>query len=392
MDWHCIVNGSQQGPLDPSELQAMVREGRLKPDDYVWTPAFGEEWHRMRDVPEFAPPPPAASDPIRAEPVFETPLTDVPGRKPLFKAAMQQAWDRMVAILFRPFDLARWFAIGFCAWIATLSSGGINLPTKGIDMKSLHANPTPEACRDLLIQSYHNLLAELARVGISLVALLVICGAFMIFWAVVVCWLRARGAFMLIHRWHRPDAPVKECWAAGRHLGQSLFAFRLAFGLLMFVCTILICVGAAFSVVMPLLHGVGFTQTMQLWALGWLTALLTVLAIGTTVKLLLDHFVAPIMYWRRVMVFTAWRPVLALCNEQPAAIVIFLTLYPLLAFAAGLAALLLGCGTCGIGCCLMLLPYIGAVVLLPRDLFFRGIGIYFLRQWRPDLTSTCAED
>jgi hypothetical protein len=72
--------------------------------------------------------------------------------------------------------------------------------------------------------------------------------------------------------------------------------------------------------------------------------------------------------------------------------VIFLRLYPLLSAGAALAALLLGCGTCGIGCCLMILPYLGAVLLLPRDFFLRGIGIHILRQWRPDLAGPHAED
>ena len=34
-----------------------------------------------------------------------------------------QAMDRVKKVLFQPFDLARWFAIGFCAWLAYLGEG-----------------------------------------------------------------------------------------------------------------------------------------------------------------------------------------------------------------------------------------------------------------------------
>lgn len=392
MDWYCIVNGSQQGPMDSSEVVALLRDGRLTPQDYVWTPAFGDQWRRAADVPEFAVPPPMASAPVASEPVAQTPLTGVPGNRPFFRAAVGHAWDRMVSVLFRPFDLARWFSIGFCAWIATLANGGIDIPSKGLDLKSFQANPTLDNLREALLQSYRGSLNELSQTGISLVAVLALFGALMFLWGLIACWLRSRGAFMLIHRWHHPNATVKESWAVGSGLGQSLFAFRVAFGMLMFVFTALVCAGAAFTVVLPLIHGSRFTENLQLISLGWLTAILTLLAVWTTVAMLLNQFVVPIMYWRRVRVLTAWRPVLALCNERPAAIVIFLSLYPLLSAGAALAALLLGCGTCGIGCCLMILPYLGAVLLLPRDFFLRGIGIHILRQWRPDLAGPHAED
>jgi hypothetical protein len=34
------------------------------------------------------------------------------------------AIDRVKLILFRPFDMGKWFVIGFCAWLAYLGGGG----------------------------------------------------------------------------------------------------------------------------------------------------------------------------------------------------------------------------------------------------------------------------
>ena len=34
------------------------------------------------------------------------------------------AIERVKLLLFRPFDLGKWFAVGFCAWLATLGQRG----------------------------------------------------------------------------------------------------------------------------------------------------------------------------------------------------------------------------------------------------------------------------
>src|ERR1700709_723637 len=35
-----------------------------------------------------------------------------------------QAFDRMKLMLFQPFDIGKWFIIGFCAWLAGLGESG----------------------------------------------------------------------------------------------------------------------------------------------------------------------------------------------------------------------------------------------------------------------------
>ena len=40
---------------------------------------------------------------------------------------MSQAIDRRKRLLFRPFDLGKWFTIGFCAWLAQLGEAGFNM-------------------------------------------------------------------------------------------------------------------------------------------------------------------------------------------------------------------------------------------------------------------------
>lgn len=37
---------------------------------------------------------------------------------------LSQALDHVKHVLFQPFDLGKWFVIGFCAWLAFLGEGG----------------------------------------------------------------------------------------------------------------------------------------------------------------------------------------------------------------------------------------------------------------------------
>ena len=41
-----------------------------------------------------------------------------------YTRAFDSAWERMMVILFRPFDLGKWFVIGFSAFLAGLVAGG----------------------------------------------------------------------------------------------------------------------------------------------------------------------------------------------------------------------------------------------------------------------------
>jgi len=52
-------------------------------------------------------------------------LTGVPGKRPSFSLAMQQAWDHMKAVLFFNASFTRWMGMAFCVWI---SIAGVNEP------------------------------------------------------------------------------------------------------------------------------------------------------------------------------------------------------------------------------------------------------------------------
>jgi len=51
--WHAVVQGEQQGPMTVQALEALVRNGSLDGEGYVWREGF-EGWLPAKDVPELA--------------------------------------------------------------------------------------------------------------------------------------------------------------------------------------------------------------------------------------------------------------------------------------------------------------------------------------------------
>ncbi|MFN8673351.1 MAG: SPFH domain-containing protein [Candidatus Sericytochromatia bacterium] len=71
-NFHVNINGQQQGPFDMNTLQAMVRDGRLKQDTFVWKNGM-PEWKQASSVAElnslFAQvPPPMSPPPVQTAP------------------------------------------------------------------------------------------------------------------------------------------------------------------------------------------------------------------------------------------------------------------------------------------------------------------------------------
>jgi hypothetical protein len=403
MEWYCINNGIQRGPLSREELLALVRDGALQPDDYVWTAAFGEQWRHLRDVPELQAEPPVPVTPVAAPEVVpvavtlaapepETPLLGVPGKAPRFAEAMQQAWDHMKQVLFRHAGFARWMAMAFCVWISIV---GVYEPNLAGDAINLMSEPDPALLARLrqpesaeqILSVYQDMVGQMlenAQRVLTPTVVAVILAAWLVF-TVATGWFRARGAFMVMHCWLHPDAPVRQSWAAGRTLGRSLFLFRLGFGLVMSLLAAAIGYAFYLQVLAPVMQGTPPVEALKGQGILLLLAESMVLTVWFTVVLLVEHFAVPVMYWRRVGIGPALRVTMALCNERPWPVTLYFTMYLVLVHLAGALLLVAMCCTCCCAAYLLFLPFVNGVLLLPATIFFRGLGICYLRQWRPDL-------
>src|SRR6478735_6904801 len=51
--WHVVIDGEQQGPFAPLQIEAYLTGGRIDGDAYVWKEGF-DGWKALREVPELA--------------------------------------------------------------------------------------------------------------------------------------------------------------------------------------------------------------------------------------------------------------------------------------------------------------------------------------------------
>ena len=113
-------------------------------------------------------------------------------------------------------------------------------------------------------------------------------------------------------------------------------------------------------------------------------ALLLVIALGIVFavirKLTLD-FVVPIMFLRRRKCREGWRELRGLFPGNVGNFILYFLFQIVLAIVIGTMILIVVVATCCVAGCLMLLPYLGTVLLLPVHVFERAYSLYYLAQF-----------
>ena len=269
-------------------------------------------------------------------------------------------------ILFRPFDLKKWFVIGFAAWLSHIGGGfRFNYRTNyPYDYRTgFHRDPTFQRVSDFI----HRLPFPVLVFSIAALVILIV-GLCILF-----AWLRGRGRFMFIDCIVRNRAAIAEPWREFRRLGNSFFLFSLLIGF-GFLLLASVCVVPAIILVghRHLYRHVFFVGAIVLWAM-----VIFVLAIAWVV---IAHLMVPIMYRRRILAWAACREAIALINRYPDAI----TLYCLFWILIGIGSVVVACMAVCLTCCVAAIPYIGTVILLPLYLCLRAFGLLYLRQFGPD--------
>ncbi len=380
--WYYAVDGVRYGPVAFDELRGLARTGALKELDLVWQPEFGPEWRNAGQVRELFGADVPALPPAEQVSRPDVPLLGVTGARPSCLEAASRAYARTVSLLFKPFDMTRWFSMGFCAWLAHLGS------TQSGNFNSMGK----DGAGNLKVQ-LDGVLDKISTASLQpgVVALTVGLALLSLLFGLWLCSLRSRGDFMFLHRWYRPDAPIRQCWQAAQAAGRELFVWRLAFFLVAFLLFALDAAAAYSLVLRP------YLAAGKVWSGALLTPTVAcataAVLLGVAVQLvahLAKAFVVPVMYWQGVTAARAWLVVFALCNQYPGAVVGYLVWGFLCGLAAGAALGLFGLLTCCIGFIPMILPYFGAVMLLPVYLFFRGYAVCFLSQWRAELIPAVA--
>jgi MFS family permease len=282
---------------------------------------------------------------------------------------VEEAIERTRTILFAPFNLEKWFIIGFCAWLADLFQGGLGGCNARVNNKE-DLGKLVEFCKANI-----TFAVSCAIAAVILVAVIIL----------VILWLSSRGKFMFLDCLAKNKAHVRQPWKEFKKQANSLLGFRL----------LLIVAGFAYItiiIITIIVLAVFIKSTTN--EKTFLIALL--LAIAVTIPLIIIpglflgfvqtltfDFVAPIMYLRRISVFTAWGEFLPLLWQNFWKIMLYLLFKVLILLCIGaivLAMILLGCCFCCISA-ILFIPYIGTVILLPLSSFYRLYALCYLQQF-----------
>lgn len=284
---------------------------------------------------------------------------------------VDQALARVKQVLFRPFAAGKWFVIGFCAWLAYLGrGGGFNFHVPG----GTHASGESfregyEHARNYVLANLHWILPLAAVVFIFCLGL----------W-VLFTWLHSRGEFMFLHCVALNKAEVEVPWKTYAREANSLFGFRLAFGLVsMAVLSPLLALGGLkiFRMLMDdawSIHGV-------LVAVGLGLAFLLAVIVFSIIRKFTADFVVPIMVCQRRRCWEAWAEFGRLLMAHLGNFILYLLFQIVLGFAIAFVVLAIVLVTCCIAGCLLALPYLGTVLFLPVLVFKRSYSLHYLAQY-----------
>lgn len=285
---------------------------------------------------------------------------------------LTRGWDRMVEMLFRPFDAAKWIVVAFSAWLAGLADGGgggLNF-TFGND-SDWHFHHWDDLWH--WIDGREWVLGMLAGGILFGLALLV-----------VVLWLSSRGKFVFVDNVVHDRGEILNPWREYASEGNSLFVFRLV--------VILVCLPIGLALVGGVgwlafadggwLHDAGFVRFLSAMATATLGFLL-VLALALTL-FFLDAFVVPLMHRHRLGVIAAWRRFFGLFGAHPWWFLACALLVLVLALVVGFLIFFTGVMTCCVGFLLLAIPFVGTVFMLPILAAYRAFTIAFLSQFDSD--------
>jgi hypothetical protein len=271
-------------------------------------------------------------------------------------APFGEAFETTKKILFQPFNLTKWFVIGFAAWLATMFSGGGFNYRRGFgngdwDWKA-RAHGTRFSMHDMP----------------PWVIPLVIGGGLLVLAIVVLLlWLNSRGRFMFTDCIVRNRGAIAEPWHEFRTEGNRYFFIQLVIAF----CSMFVFGGLA------LIFVFGWYSNNPIFPLPLLILLGVVLFLVAVVIGLIVKFMVPVMYRQRCDAMDAFRAVWQLIAANPGIFILFGLFYILLCVAGAMVGCLAACVTC----CIAALPYVGTVILLPVVMFLFAYPLCFIRQF-----------
>jgi hypothetical protein len=276
----------------------------------------------------------------------------------------------MKNILWRPFDLAKWLVLGFSCWLAGLADGAGGGGWKWIadenDFPGRHNFSTGHG-------SYEDVGEALIWLPLIFVVIMAVAAIL-----VLILWLSSRAKLIYLDNVAHNRARIVEPWHRLRDLGNSLFLWRLGFvvacGLVAVVLLLIFFAPAATLSFSDALAGLSYAAmifgVLIMVGFGFVAAF---------VALMLEAFVVPIMYKFELKATEAWSFFLPWLKTRPWQFVLYALFVLALFIVFGFIFVL----ACALTCCIVALPYVGTVILLPLWVTYRIFSVEFLSQFDP---------
>ena len=316
------------------------------------------------------------------------------------------AWRKMVTLLFKPFNFAKWLTLGFCVWLTQLgeggSSGNFNFNSfKGDHGGNAKSNESVNAFLNALNQifngdsgNFFTRIAEQCHIPVSIlawicagIALLII---IIIAVYIILTWLKARFEFILIDNLIYDRTDIVQPWKKYKTPANSAFVWLVAVGLITSAIVIIMLIFGFISTV-PWIKSCLDQRTMlkpgntMIISLAVNALLLIIFSLFVwLINFFFREFVIPVMYWNNLRVIEAWKIFLALLSNNRFLFFKYIILTIVFTVIAGAAILLAGLATCCIGLILLAIPFVGTVLILPVSVFFRLFGLELLAQFGPE--------
>jgi hypothetical protein len=284
-----------------------------------------------------------------------------------YAAPLRLAWARMTRMLFAPFSIEKWLVLGFAAFLSEYFSGTQTGQYSWKTGRGEHPFHVLHRIRDFLREPFW------AAIVLWLIAAAVVV-------AILIIWINSRGKFIFLENVAHERAGIVEPWKRFKRLGNSLFGWSLLYGLLAGTLMIAMSIPLLGTIIAAVR-----SEEFRLPALGLVVLWVPVIALAAIAiayfYLFLHSFVVPIMYRHDLTVPAAWARFTPLLSAHPGSFILYGLFVFVLAIALGIACMTLGFATCCVGFILLALPYVGAVIMLPAEIVFRGLGPEFLSQF-----------
>ncbi len=292
-------------------------------------------------------------------------------------APLKRGLIRMKQALFSPFDIGKWFTVGFTVFLADIinthngGGGGYSHIRERAHMGWDEFREIPETA----VEWFADNPIWFAVCVIGLLVILAI--------VLALIWLSSRGKFMFLYNVANDESQVSKPWSEYGREADSLFRWRVVFGL---ICLIPVALLIGFGIHVAIeISGAYYPTALSILGIVSLVTLGFTLFVGIAfIDLFLNDFVVPIMYRERAYATDAWARFLSLFSRHPWHFILYGLMVFFLRFAVSVCLFVVGLFTCCIGFLFLAIPYIGSVITLPIAYTYRAFSLEYLEQFGPE--------